>query len=177
MKKLAYITLTILIAMTLLTSCNDRNKSKSNTRAVDTAKVENLEQEKEAVIQVMKSYKDALQNRTTEGTFELFAENSEVFEQGKVEGTYNDYIENHLGPELGHFKSFSFNNYKINARVNLPYAYTTETYDYTIVLKKDPVGHTEERTIESKGVATSILIKEKGEWKIVHTHSSFKKLK
>ena len=64
--------------------------------------------DKEAVLKVMKSYKDALQNLTTEGTFELFAKDSEVYESGGVEGSYTHYIEHHLGPELGHFKSFVF---------------------------------------------------------------------
>ncbi|CAL66224.1 hypothetical protein GFO_1250 [Christiangramia forsetii KT0803] len=35
--------------------------------------------EKGAVLKVMKWYKDALQNLTTEGTFELFAEDSRVY--------------------------------------------------------------------------------------------------
>ena len=64
------------------------------------------EQIKKTVIEVMKSYKDALQNLTTEGTFELFTEDSKVFESGGVEGSYAHYIEHHLGPELGHFKRF-----------------------------------------------------------------------
>jgi ketosteroid isomerase-like protein len=97
--------------------------------------------------------------------------------KGKVEGTYTDYIDNHLGPELGHFKSFTFSDYNVNVSVNLPYAYTTEDYLYTIVLKEDPERGITERTINSKGVATSILQKIDGEWKIIHSHTSFKKLK
>ena len=126
--------------------------------------------EKEAVLKVMKSYKDALQNLTTEGTFQLFSENSEVFESGGVEGSYAHYIEHHLGPELGHFKKFEFSDYEIDAEVDLPYAFTTETYSYTIVLNPDEKG--ESRTIKKKGVATSILIKMDGNWKIIKTHSS-----
>ena len=78
---------------------------------------------------------------------------------------------------MGHFKSFTFSDYEINTTVNLPYAYTTENYLYTIVLKGDEAKGTQERTIESKGVATSILEKINGEWKIIHSHTSFKKLK
>jgi len=137
----------------------------------------NTETEKEAVLNVMKSYKDALQNLTTEGTFELFTPDATVFEQGKVEGTYEDYINHHLGPELGHFKSFTFSDYNIDVTVNLPYAFATENYLYTIVLKGDESKGKQERTIESKGVATSILKKINGKFKIIHTHSSFKKLK
>jgi ketosteroid isomerase-like protein len=131
--------------------------------------------EKEAVLKVMKSYKDALQNLTTEGTFELFTEDSKVFESGGVEGTYENYIEHHLGPELGHFKKFEFSDYEIDAEVDLPYAFTTETYIYTIVLNPDEKG--ESRTIKKKGVATSILKKMDGKWKIIKTHSSSRNTK
>lgn len=137
----------------------------------------NTDVNKEAVKSVMKSYKDAIQNLTTDGTFELFTPDATVFEQGKVEGTYVDYINHHLGPELGHFKSFTFSDYNIDVTVNLPYAFTSESYLYTIVLKGDESKGKKERTIESKGVATSILKMVNGEFKIVHTHSSFKKLK
>ena len=99
-----------------------------------------------------------------------------VYEQER-EGTYTDYLDNHLDPELGHFKSFTFSDYNVNVSVNLPYAYTTEDYLYTIVLKEDPERGITERTINSKGVATSILQKIDGEWKIIHSHTSFKKLK
>tara|TARA_R110002072_G_scaffold239197_1_gene397020 strand:+ start:3174 stop:3650 length:477 start_codon:yes stop_codon:yes gene_type:complete len=131
--------------------------------------------DKEAVLTVMKTYKDALQNLTTEGTFELFTKDSEVFESGGVEGSYAHYIEHHLGPELGHFKKFEFSDYKIDAEVDLPYAFTTETYIYTIVLNPDEKG--ESRTIKKKGVATSILKKIDGKWQIVKTHSSSRNVK
>ncbi|GGG17591.1 hypothetical protein GCM10011344_17780 [Dokdonia pacifica] len=134
-----------------------------------------LETEKETVLEVMKSYKDALQNLTTEGTFELFTKDSKVFESGGVEGTYSHYIEHHLGPELGHFKSFTFSDYEIDVQVDAPYAFTTETYIYTIVLNPDDKGNS--RTIKKKGVATSILKKIDGKWKIIKTHSSSRNIK
>ncbi|WCO01281.1 YybH family protein [Psychroserpens ponticola] len=124
----------------------------------------------EAVLTVMKAYKDALQNLTIEGTFELFTEDSKVFESGGVEGTYAHYIEHHLGPELGHFKNFTFSDYEIDVQVDGIYAFTTETYVYTIVLKPNEEG--ESRTIAKKGVATSILKKIDEKWKIIKTHSS-----
>lgn len=131
--------------------------------------------EKQAVLKVMKTYKDALQNLTTEGTFELFTNDSEVFESGGVEGSYAHYIEHHLGPELGHFKKFEFSDYEIDAEVDLPYAFTTETYVYTIVLNPDDNCNT--RTIKKKGVATSILKKIDDKWQIVKTHSSSRNVK
>jgi len=135
-----------------------------------SAQENNVTSEKEAVVLVLKRYNNALQNLTTEGTFKLFTEDSEVFESGGVEGSYAHYIEHHLGPELGHFKSFIFSDYKIDAQVDGDYAFTTETYVYTIVLKPNEQG--ESRTIVKKGVATSILKKMDGNWKITKTHSS-----
>jgi len=131
--------------------------------------------EKEAVLEVMKSYKDAVQDLTTEGTFKLFTEDSQVFESGGVEGSYANYIEHHLGPELGHFKKFEFSDYEIDVQVDAPYAFTTETYIYTIVLKADEKG--DSRTIKKKGVATSILKRINGEWKIIKTHTSSRNTK
>ncbi len=136
---------------------------------------QDVNSEKQAVLKVMKTYKDALQNLTTEGTFDLFTEDSAVFESGGVEGTYTHYIEHHLGPELGHFKKFEFSDYEIDAEVDLPYAFTTETYVYTIVLNPDDKGNT--RTIKKKGVATSILKKIDDKWQIVKTHSSSRNVK
>jgi ketosteroid isomerase-like protein len=124
----------------------------------------------EAVIDVMKAYQNAIQNLTTEGTSKLFSKDSEIFESGGVEGTYAHYTEHHLGPELGEFKSFTFSDYEIDAKMDLPYAFTTETYIYTIVLNPNEKG--ESRTISKKGVATSILKKTDGVWKIIKTHTS-----
>jgi len=160
--------LPLVLIMFMITS-HGQEKNNVPTSVIDV--------NKEAVLQVMKSYKDAIQNLTTDGTFELFTPDATVFEQGKVEGTYKDYINHHLGPELGHFKSFIFSDYNIDITVNLPYAFATENYLYTIVLKGDESKGKQERTIESKGVATSVLKKINGEFKIIHTHSSFKKLK
>jgi len=150
-------TLTIVCTLFIITSIQSQNK------------------DSEAVVSVMKTYKDALQNLTTEGTFELFIEDSKVFESGGVEGTYSHYIEHHLGPELGHFKSFTFSDYEIDVQVDAPYAFTTETYIYTIVLNPDDKGNS--RTIKKKGVATSILKKIDGKWKIIKTHSSSRNTK
>lgn len=172
--KLKKFVLPILMCMAILSSC--KNNEQAQVAHIEKEEKIDTTEETQAVKEVMKAYKDALQNLTTEGAYELFTNDALVFEQGKVEGTYTEYIDHHLGPELNHFKSFTFSDYEIAVNVNLPYAYTTESYLYTIVLKGDEAKGTEERTIESKGVATSILKNIEGEWKIVHSHTSFKKL-
>ncbi|SDR67689.1 SnoaL-like domain-containing protein [Gillisia sp. Hel1_33_143] len=160
MKTIKTITLVIILIATFSLSNAQETKAQTDT---------------EAVITVMKNYKDAIQNLKTEGTFNLFTEDSQVFESGGVEGSYANYIEHHLGPELGHFKKFEFSDYEIDVQVDAPYAFTTEIYIYTIVLKADEKG--DSRTIKKKGVATSILKKMDGKWKIIKTHTSSRNTK
>lgn len=134
-----------------------------------------MSSEQSAVATVMTQYKDAIQRLTVDGTFELFTEDSAVFEQGGVEGSYTHYVEHHLGPELGHFESFTFSDYDIEVDVQGAFAFTTETYRYQIILKPSDEG--ESREISKKGVATSVLRKTQSGWKIYKTHSSSRALK
>lgn len=136
---------------------------------------EKIDLEEQAVTTLMTQYKDAIQRLTVEGTFELFTEDSAVFEQGGVEGSYTHYVEHHLGPELGHFESFAFSDYDIEVDVQGDFAFTTETYRYQIILKPNDEGIS--REISKKGLATSVLKKTASGWKIYKTHSSSRALK
>lgn len=123
-----------------------------------------------AVKKQLNSYKQAIEKLDTVGVANLFIVNSKVFEQAKDEGTISHYLQHHLGPELKAFKSFTFSEYKVDVTIAGNYAFSTETYLYTIVLAKDG------KEVKSKGVATSILNKTKDGWKIAQIHSSYKKL-
>ena len=125
--------------------------------------------EADKVKQVLSTYKDALEKLDVKGTDVLFVSNSQIIESGKVEGTYQDYLAHHIGPELGDFISFKFDNYKADVTVTSDYAFAVETYNYTIILKKD------NSEIKRKGVASSFLKKENGVWRIVHMHNSSRK--
>jgi len=128
-----------------------------------------------AVKDILSQYKTTLENLTIEGIVDLFTEDSKVYESGGLEGSIEDYLGHHLGPELGDFQSFKFSNYSVEVDVNHPFAFSTESYNYTIILKADTLEDGtlgEPRVIERKGVATSILKKEEGSWKIMKTHSS-----
>lgn len=127
--------------------------------------------DKEAVIAMLNNYKKAIEKLDTSGVVNFFVKNSKVFEQAKDEGTIGHYLEHHLGPELKEFKSFTFSDYKVDVTISGEYAFSTETYIYTIILAKDG------KEIKSQGVATSVLRKTKDSWKIVQTHSSFRKAK
>ena len=161
----------VIFSSLLFVSCNEKNTTSSEISA------EAISAEKQLVIAVMKSYKDAFENLTTEGTMSLFIENSKVYESGGVEGTYANYIEHHIGPELSHFNSFKFSDYTIDVEVDLPYAFTTETYIYTLDIKANPEKEREAFVLSKKGVATSILKKIDGDWKIIKTHSSSRNVK
>ena len=126
----------------------------------------------EAVKKVLNSYKKAIEKLDTTGVVNLFVKDSKVFEQAKDEGTISHYLEHHLGPELKDFKSFTFSDYKVMVTISGAYAFSTETYIYTIVPAKEGSNN-----IKSQGVATSILKKTKDGWKIAQTHSSFRKAK
>jgi ketosteroid isomerase-like protein len=124
----------------------------------------------DAIKQTLNAYKNKIESLDTNGIAKLFITNSKVIEQGKDEGTISYYLEHHLGPELKDFKSFKFSNYKVDVTVNGNYAYTTESYTYTIALNDG-------KDIKSNGLATSVLQKQNGEWKIAQTHSSFRRAK
>lgn len=125
--------------------------------------------DKSLVLKTMQSYQKAIERLDTAGTARLFWKDSQVVESGSVEGSYEHYLAHHLGPELKDFTSFAFTDYKVDVVIDLPYAFTTETYGYTIVLKKD------NSIAKRKGVATTVLKKQNGTWKIWQTHTSARK--
>lgn len=124
-------------------------------RAADTA----------AVRSVLHDYVAAVERLDPRGTEALFARDSMIFESGGSEGNYAHYLAHHLTPELGEFKSFKFNDYKVAVRFEGPVALATETYTYRIETKKGEVA-------ERLGVATSVLRKAHGRWQIVMMHNS-----
>ena len=164
MNKVIYL-LTILI----LTSCSTSSTDEATEIKQDV--VIDMMAEENAVKKVMKTYKETLESLDVTESYALFTEDSEVLEQGKIEGTYRDYIANHIGPELGHFESFTFSDYQISLIVDMPYAFTTESYIYRIVLQENS------RKVERKAAATSVLKKIGGNWQIIKTHSSSRAVK
>ncbi len=113
----------------------------------------------------LEAYRDALVALDLEAAGAVFAEDSLVFENGKAEGSWADYAEHHLGPELGHFHSFAFPTYEIELRQHGHFAFGTERYTYRIELHDG-------RVIERDGVATSVLRHGEDGWKIISYHSS-----
>lgn len=113
----------------------------------------------------IEAYRDALVALDLEAAGAVFAEDALVFENGKAEGTWANYAQHHLGPELGHFHSFSFPTYELEIRQEGHHAFGVERYTYNIELHDG-------RVIEREGVATSVLKHGKNGWKIASYHSS-----
>lgn len=114
---------------------------------------------------ILIAYRDALIALDLEAAGENFAADARVFENGKAEGSWADYAEHHLGPELGHFSSFSFPTYEIEIRKDGDFAFGEERYSYRIELSDG-------RVIERVGVATSVLRNGLNGWRITSYHSS-----
>ena len=123
-----------------------------------------------AVRSVLSTYKSAIERLDATGTERLFTADSAILETGGVEGSYGNYLTHHLTPELAEFKSFRFSNYKIEVRFVGPVALATESYAYRIETKKGEVA-------ERLGVATTVLTKIKGSWKILSMHNSARRPK
>ena len=123
-----------------------------------------------AVKTVLAAYNQALTSLDAAKAKDLFTADSAVFESGGVEGSYAHYLEHHIGPELAEFKEFSYRDYAIEVRLELPLALATESYIYRIVLKEDG------KVVEKRAATTSVLKKINGEWKIIQTHTSTRAL-
>ncbi len=123
-----------------------------------------------AVKGILSRYKSAIERLDATGTEALFAPDSAIYETGGVEGTYAQYLDHHLGPELKAFKAFAFSDYQVTVRFEGPLALATETYNYRIETKSG-------ETAERRGVATSVLKKIGGQWKILSMHNSARKPK
>ena len=123
-----------------------------------------------AVRAVLSQYKSAIERLDASGTERLFTADSAVFETGGVEGSFANYLAHHLGPELKAFKAFKFSDYKTVIRFEGPVALATETYNYRIETKSGEIA-------ERRGVATSVLKKIGGRWKILSMHNSARKPK
>lgn len=127
------------------------------------------DKDSDAIKTVLKKYNTAVEKLDVTGTEKLFTTDSKIYESGGNEGSYAHYLEHHLAPEMKEFKSFTFSDYKVDVTVSGEYAFSTETYNYTIVVAKD------NKVLKRKGIGTSVLRKMNGEWKIMVSHNSSRK--
>lgn len=155
--------LALAAAAALIAQADPAHRSGPDLAAAQPANMKaetNRAADKAAVRAILSRYKSAIERLDATGTEQLFTADSIVFETGGVEGPYGNYLAHHLGPELNEFKSFRFSDYKSDIRFEGPVAVAAETYKYRIETKAGEIA-------ERLGVATSVLRKEGGRWKIV----------
>ncbi len=114
---------------------------------------------------VLVDYRQAIEKLEAADMRGFFATDSLIFENGKAEGSFDNYLAHHLGPELSEFESFTFHDVETASSIMGDTAMASETYRYTILLK-------DWRTIERQGAATSLLVSDGDGWKIRQYHSS-----
>ncbi|MBL7767516.1 MAG: nuclear transport factor 2 family protein [Flavipsychrobacter sp.] len=128
---------------------------------------------KDEVKKVLASYKTAMEKLDKQGVRSLFSDDAVIYENGSPGEPVSHFMSGHLYPEFDMFSSFTYNDYKADIIVSGNYAYSTEAYTYTIVLKKDgkPI------VPSSMGVVTAVLKKTSSGWKFISYHSSYRKKK
>ncbi|MBO9695947.1 MAG: nuclear transport factor 2 family protein [Sphingopyxis sp.] len=126
--------------------------------------------DKAAVEAVLARYKTAIETLDGSKMPGLFAPDSEIVENGKLEGSFGDYLAHHLGPELAAFRLFRFSGYAVDVRIEGPVALASERYRFRIEPKSGDAA-------EREGVTTSVLRRVGESWQIVSMHSSSRKPK
>ncbi len=87
-----------------------------------------------------------------------------IFESGHANYGWTDYRDNHLAPEMKEMKNTKYEYSDIKAKVSGSMAYATMKYTIS--------GDSEGKHFDSAGLATAVLAKSGGKWRIVHWHSS-----
>jgi uncharacterized protein (TIGR02246 family) len=112
-----------------------------------------------------KAYDTAFNARDIDKLATLYHPDVTIFEGSGINRGWIDYRDNHLGPELKSFQDLQW------AQTNLVVhmlgdsaAYVTG--EYSIKYKSG------DRVVDSGGIATHVLVKEQGAWKIRHSHTA-----
>ena len=87
-----------------------------------------------------------------------------IFESGHANYGWTDYRDNHLAPEMKEMKNTKYEFSDIKAKVSGSMAYATMKYTIS--------GDSDGKHFDSAGLATAVLEKSVGKWRIVHWHSS-----
>lgn len=113
------------------------------------------------------AYLTAMEASDLEAAEALFAADSLVFETGGVEGTWSEYREHHIGPELDAIESFEMTRARPVERTSADgtMAFVAWPIEYHIEL-------TDGREIDSKGTVTFVFVRSEGQLQIRHLHWS-----
>ncbi len=116
------------------------------------------------------AYLAAMEVSDLEAAETLFAADSLIFETGGVEGTWSEYREHHIGPELEAIESFVMTHARPTERKSADgtMAFVAWPIEYTIKLDDG-------RVIQSRGTVTFVLENHGHHFMIRHLHWSSRK--
>ena len=117
------------------------------------------------IIAFFKAYDAAFNARDIEKLATLYHPDVTIFEGSGINRGWVDYRDNHLGPELKSFENLQWAHSNIVVHV-LEESAAYVTADYAIKYKSG------DRAVDSGGIATHVLVKEQGTWKIRHSHTA-----
>ncbi|HQU91801.1 MAG TPA: nuclear transport factor 2 family protein [Pyrinomonadaceae bacterium] len=122
--------------------------------------------EVKSVTDVMTSEATAIEKGDLAALDRIWANSEDVtvFESGHANYGWTDYRNSHLAPELKEFKNtkYSFSDMKVKVDGKTAWA----TFKYSLAAEMGT------RKVGSDGLATAVLEKRDGKWRIVHWHSS-----
>lgn len=119
-----------------------------------------------AVTEALNKYAAAVQSKNLSEVEKhvVATEAFSMFEGSHINWGWVDYRDNHLGPELKEFKEIQYSFSDVKTRISGDMAYAT--FKSHIAVKM------ESREVEGESLATAILLKTAGGWKIQHMHTS-----
>jgi uncharacterized protein (TIGR02246 family) len=120
-----------------------------------------------SVVAFFKDYDAAFVAKDMTKLATMYTADTTVFEGGGVNDGWKDYRDNHLGLEMKEFADLRFAHTKVVPHVTGDTAFVTA--EYTIHSKNG------DKISDGGGLATYTLVKDKGAWKIKHTHTSAKR--
>lgn len=124
--------------------------------------------EDQAFVEFFKKYDQAFMAKSLDQLATFYHPDVTVYEGGGINPGWADYRDRHLGPELKMFANLKFEHINIVGRLIGPDA-AYVTGEYLLDATNDG------KEIRSGGLATYVLIRESGAWKIRHSHTSSKR--
>lgn len=118
------------------------------------------------VIKILRQNGDAFAKNDLATLEKIWSNSADVtvFESGHANYGWTDYRDHHLAPEMKEMKNTRYEFSDIKAKVSQNLAYATMKY----TISGDAAG----KHFDGAGLATAVLEKRDGNWKIVHWHSS-----
>jgi ketosteroid isomerase-like protein len=119
-----------------------------------------------AVVETLNKYAAAVQSKNLSEVekYVVASQAFSTFDGSHINWGWVDYRDNHLGPELKEFKEIQNSFMDIKPHVSSDMAYATLKYHVAVKM--------ETREVEGEGLATTIIMKTAGGWKIQHMHTS-----